>query len=241
MGDRRGPAVTAAAACAAVLALGACARLSPVLSPGPFATPAVATATPASSPGDGFTHAERIALRVWARTCDAYRNGSAWMLDATHAVTNRHVVEGATEIELTDYQGHAYTASVAEISPTDDLGLITIDGTFPEAGSLASAEPQPGEAVVATGFAQGGPLAALEGTLLGTRENQLDPDGAPIYSLRMHAEEGNSGSPVADTSGTVVGVLFSSDLDEVAGAVTLTRLTAFLADDARRTEVDATC
>ncbi|WP_062301456.1 S1 family peptidase [Demequina subtropica] len=241
MGDRRGHVAGVAAACAAVLALGACTPLGPVLSPGPYATPAVATATPASSPGDGFTHAERIALRVWARTCDAYRNGSAWMLDATHAVTNRHVIEGATVIELTDYQGREYVGTVAEFSRTDDLGLITIEGEFPEAGVLADDEPEPGDEVVATGFALGGPLATLEGTFIDRRENQLDPDGAPIYSLRMHAEEGNSGSPVTDAAGDVVGVLFSSDLDEVAGAVTLPRLAAFLADDAPRTEVDPSC
>ncbi|WP_062384626.1 S1 family peptidase [Demequina iriomotensis] len=234
MGDRRA-AVAVAAALALLLA--ACAPLGPP----PYATPAPVGATVASSGEDGFTHAERIALRVWARTCTAYRNGSAWMLDRTHAVTNRHVIEDATVIELTDYQGNAYHGTVAEYSESDDLALITIDGEFPARGTVAADEPDPGDELTAAGFALGGPLASVSGPFVERRVNELDPDGAQIYFVRMLAQEGNSGSPVVDAAGDVVGVLFSSDLEAFAGAVALPRLQAFLADDAERTRVDASC
>ncbi|SEJ46315.1 S1 family peptidase [Demequina mangrovi] len=226
---------TALVACAALLA--GCATLSPP----PFATPAPVEATAATDAGDGFTHAERIALRVWARTCDAYRNGSAWMLDETHAVTNRHVVADATVIELTDYQGNGYTGAAAEYAEDDDLALITIEGSFPEHGTVADEEPAPGDELTATGFALGGPLESVSGPFVESRENALDPDGAPIYFVRLLAQEGNSGSPVTDADGDVVGVLFSSDLEEFAGAVSLPRLQAFLTDEESRIPVDASC
>ncbi|WP_062297070.1 S1 family peptidase [Demequina maris] len=236
MGERRRLGVVALAlACAT--AVSACVPLAPP----PYATPSPVLATAAASSDDGFTHAERIALRVWAISCDAYRNGTAWMLDETHAVTNRHVVRDTTHIELTDYQGREYRVVSAEYSRDDDLALVTIDGTFPEAGTLASDEPALGDDLTVSGYALGGPLASVTGPYVDLRVNDLDPTGAEIYYLRLLAREGNSGSPVTDAAGDVVGVVFSSDGERYAGAVTLPRLEAFLADDAKRTEVDASC
>ncbi|WP_062318403.1 S1 family peptidase [Demequina maris] len=236
MGERRRLGVVALAlACAT--AVSACVPLAPP----PYATPSPVRATAAASSDDGFTHAERIALRVWAISCDAYRNGTAWMLDETHAVTNRHVVRDTTHIELTDYQGREYRVVSAEYSRDDDLALVTIDGTFPEAGTLAAEEPALGDDLTVSGYALGGPLASVTGPYVDLRVNDLDPTGAEIYYLRLLAREGNSGSPVTDGAGDVVGVVFSSDGEKYAGAVTLPRLEAFLADDARHTEVDASC
>ncbi|MDN4476214.1 serine protease [Demequina sp. SYSU T00192] len=240
MADRRrlgAAALALASGLALAPALAACVPLSPP----PYATPAPVEATATASSTDGFTHAERIALRVWAISCDAYRNGTAWMLDETHAVTNRHVVRDTTHIELTDYRGREYRAVAAEYSTDDDLALITIDGTFPEAGTVGEDEPALGDDLTVTGYALGGPLASVTGPYVELRENELDPDGAEIYFLQLLAREGNSGSPVTDADGDVVGVVFSSDGEEFAGAVTLPRLEAFLADDAERTEVDASC
>ncbi|WP_062465099.1 trypsin-like peptidase domain-containing protein [Demequina soli] len=236
MGEPRA-ARTGLIAALAALALAACVPLSPP----PYATPTPVAASSAASSGDGFTHAERITLRVWATTCDSYRNGTAWMLDRTHAVTNRHVVKGATDLELTDYQGRHYHATTAAYSTSDDLALITIDGTFPDAATIATDEPSPGDDLTVTGYALGGPLASVTGPYVGLRDDELDPGGPQIYYLRVLAKEGNSGSPVTDAAGDVVGVVFSSDSHEYAGAVTLPRLEAFLADEARLTEVRAAC
>ncbi|WP_062312816.1 S1 family peptidase [Demequina rhizosphaerae] len=236
MAERRRLGV-AALAVAAGVALAACAPLAPP----PYATPTPVEATATASSADGFTDSERIALRVWAISCDAYRNGTAWMLDETHAVTNRHVVRDTTLIQLTDYQGREYRVASAEYSTEDDLALITIDGTFPEAATIGEEEPAIGDDLTVSGYALGGPLASVTGPYVDLRVNDLDPTGAEIYYLRLLAREGNSGSPVTDAAGDVVGVVFSSDGEKYAGAVTLPRLEAFLADDAERTEVDASC
>ncbi|WP_062377442.1 S1 family peptidase [Demequina pelophila] len=228
-----------AAATVAALALGAtgCA-----LYPEAYAAPSptVAIAVPAD-PGDGFTPAEHAALRVWATTCDTFRNGTAWMLDQTTAVTNRHVVEEATEIHLSDYQGREYPVTSAAISTTDDLALITIDGSFPEPAPVAATEPEVGDALSASGYPYGGPLETLEGPLLGVTDNELDPDGAPVYLAQMGAQVGSSGSAVVDAAGDVVGVIFSSDGEAVTGVVTLPTLQRFLARDDARETVEATC
>ncbi len=234
MADRRATVVALLGA----LALAGCVPLAPP----PYATPApVEPSESTASSLDGFTHAERISLRVFATACDSYRTGTAWMLDETHAVTNRHVVEDTTDVELTDYRGTAYSASASAYSDTDDLALITIDGTFPEAGSLAEDEPLIGETLHVTGYAEGGPLATLTGPYVALRSNDLDPGGAPVYFVEVPARPGNSGSPLTDEEGGVVGVVFSANGEAFAGAITLDRLRTFLGDDAPRTVVDASC
>ena len=237
MTERRAAATLALACAAAVTVLAACVPLSPP----PYATPTPVRATPMADAGNGFSHAERLSLRVWATTCTSYRNGSAWMLDETHAVTNRHVVEGASVIELTDYRGTEYHATTAAYSDEDDLAIVTIDGAFPEAATIAEEEPEIGEALTVTGYALGGPLEALTGPYVALRENDLDPEGAHVYYVEVEAREGNSGSPVTTTDGEVVGVVFSSDGAEFAGVVTLERLRAFLDSDDDRVPVDGTC
>ena len=226
-----------AAAVAAILAIAACAPIAPP----PYSTPA--PLEPSSGPvtGDGFDGAELIALRVWTTTCDAYLNGSAWMLDQTHAVTNRHVVEGGTAIELTDYQGRSYRGIAAEQSDTDDLALITIDGTFPRAATIAAEPPAGGDVVSVSGFALGGPLATVEGRYLGPVADAINPGGPPIYSIRVEVREGNSGSPVTDEDGDVVGVVYSSDGASIGGAVALDRLEAFLAGETERSDAMTSC
>ncbi|MDN4477086.1 serine protease [Demequina sp. SYSU T00039] len=220
-----------------VLAVAGCAPLTPP----PYTTPVPVEVSAAPAVGDGFTGAELVALRVWTTTCDAFLNGSAWMLDESHAVTNRHVVEDGAEIELTDYQGNEYHGVAAEMSLTDDLALVTIEGSFPRAATVGTEEPAPGDTLSVSGFALGGPLATVTGRYQGLIENHLDPDGAAIYSIAVEVREGNSGSPVTDEAGAVVGVIFSSDGATMGGAVSLDRLMAFLDGDTDRADAMTTC
>lgn len=223
---------------AAALVLGGCATLAPSAYPTPQVRPVV---TPTAFSPDGFTHAERIALRVWSPSCEAYRNGSAWMLDATHAVTNRHVVEGASSLSVTDYQGVEYAVSEAAMSRTDDLALLTIDGELPRAATIAPDPPNPGEGVSMSGFTGGGPLETLTGAFVETRDDALNAEGAPVYFVSIAAREGDSGSALVDSNGEVVGVVYAADGGEYAGAVSLERLRAFLDNPEDREPVTASC
>jgi serine protease Do len=51
--------------------------------------------------------------------------GSGWIMDANGTiVTNNHVIEGATTITVTTYDGKTYTAQVINTDPTNDLAQI---------------------------------------------------------------------------------------------------------------------
>ncbi len=212
------------------------------LTPPPYETPsAQPVVTPTDASPDGFSAAERGALRVWSPTCDAYRNGSAWMLDATRAITNRHVVEGAETVRLTDYQGTSYTVTDVHMSADDDLAILTISDEFPHAATLAEAGPEVGDPVSMSGFTAGGPLETLSGPYIETRENGLDPEGANVYFVGIPAREGDSGSALVDVSGDVVGVIYAADGGDYAGAVTVDRVRAFLSSADSWEPVTADC
>lgn len=101
--------------------------------------------------------------------------GTGMILSAGGLVlTNNHVVEGATAIEVTDeLTGRTYTATVLGTDASADVALLRLDGasglttiTLDDDGDLAD-----GAAVTAIGNAQGtGDLVAAAGTVTDTEQ-----------------------------------------------------------------------
>ena len=235
-------AVTLAAASA--LALTSCASLpqGPAPLPSTF-IPQVSTSEVASAPGvlAGFTALERASMRVRVRTCTKYGTGSAWVLDEHHAVTNRHVVTGATDIALTSFDGHTYTGTSAVLDSSADLALITVKESFPDVATVADAEPNIGDVLKIAGYPEGQALAVTEGPFRARVDDSLENTKDKVYQIEAQSHHGNSGSPVANADGEVVGVLYASDDHDVSLAVTLPTLEDFLNDLGSATKVTAGC
>ena len=133
--------------------------------------------------------------------------GSGFMISADgYAVTNNHVVENATTVEVTFDDGKAYPAKVIGTDPRTDLALIKIDGNnFPHV-RLADKAPRVGDWVLAVGnpFGLGGTVTA---GIVSARGRDI---GAGPYDdfLQIDApvNKGNSGGPTFNTDGSVIGV-----------------------------------
>jgi serine protease Do len=133
--------------------------------------------------------------------------GSGFFISADgYAVTNNHVVEKATSVEVTTDDGKTHTAKVIGTDPRTDLALIKIDGgNFPFV-KLAETSPRIGDWVLAVGnpFGLGGTVTAgivsARGRDIGTGpyDDFLQID-APV-------NKGNSGGPTFNTEGSVIGV-----------------------------------
>ena len=189
----------------------------------------------------GFTRLEREALRVRVRTCSEYGTGSAFAIDATHAVTNRHVAEGATDITLTAYDGTVFEGTASALSGSADLALITIDGTFPNIAVLANTEPDLGDILTIAGYPKGEALATKEGPFEGHVLDTLQKNVDAVYQIDAESHPGNSGSAVANTLGSVTGVLYASDDVHTSYAVGLPALKEFLADPGSAHKLIAGC
>ena len=123
-----------------------------------------------------------------------------------YAVTNNHVVEKASTVEVTTDDGKTYSAKVIGTDPRTDLALIKIDGgNFPYV-KLADTPPRIGDWVLAVGnpFGLGGTVTA---GIVSARGRDI---GAGPYDdfLQIDApvNKGNSGGPTFNTDGNVIGV-----------------------------------
>jgi serine protease Do len=124
-----------------------------------------------------------------------------------YIVTNNHVVDHATEVEVTTSDGKTLDAKVIGTDPKTDLALLKVkgDGAFPFVG-FASQAPRVGDWVIAVGnpFGLGGTVTA---GIVSARGRDI---GSGPYDdfLQIDApvNHGNSGGPTFNTEGEVVGV-----------------------------------
>jgi serine protease Do len=121
-------------------------------------------------------------------------------------VTNNHVVDHATSVQVTTDDGAIYTAKVVGTDPTTDLALIKVEGKNDFAHvQFADRAPRIGEWVVAVGnpFGLGGTVTAgivsASGRDIGSGPYDYIQIDAPI-------NKGNSGGPAFDVNGNVIGV-----------------------------------
>lgn len=124
-----------------------------------------------------------------------------------YVVTNNHVVEKGTDIQVKMDDGRSLTAKVIGTDPKTDLALLKVneDGPFPYV-PLAGTAPRVGDWVVAVGnpFGLGGTVTA---GIVSARGRDI---GAGPYDDFIQVDapinKGNSGGPTFNLSGQVVGV-----------------------------------
>src|SRR6185295_12898109 len=90
--------------------------------------------------------AEEMVVRVRNVNCQGIAIGSGFALDPHTLLTNRHVLAGASQLEVSTWDGHDYQVSTAEVGALVDLGVATVQGALPRA-AYAYAEPVAGEGV----------------------------------------------------------------------------------------------
>jgi serine protease Do len=135
--------------------------------------------------------------------------GSGFIIDPSGiVVTNNHVVKDAKDVSVTLSDGDSYPAKIIGTDPKTDLAVIKISAGHPlpyvDLGSSASV--MPGEWVVALGnpFGLGGTVTAGIVSALGRDIG----DGPYDRFIQIDApiNEGNSGGPLFDQHGQVIGV-----------------------------------
>jgi len=139
--------------------------------------------------------------------------GSGWILDKDGIiVTNNHVVEGASSITVTMYDGSTYTVDQSAVftDGLNDLAIIQIDAqNLPAVTVGDSTALRVGEWMVAIGNALGQGIRATEGII--SRQGVTIPvaPGQTLYNLietTAAINPGNSGGPLVNLAGEVIGI-----------------------------------
>lgn len=153
-----------------------------------------------------------------AYACGVSMTGSGFVAAGDLVITNAHVVAGvdAPLVELPG--GRVREGRLIYIDPVDDLAVISVSGL--DAAPLEIADPaSPGAQAAVQGYPLGGPFTSSTAAVLSVGEVPV-PDIydrsvalRDVYALDADVRPGNSGGPLLDGEGRVVGVVFARGAD----------------------------
>lgn len=175
----------------------------------PVAPPDAAIATDPDVLGAG-----RSVVRVLGTACGLGIEGSGWAVQPGVVVTNAHVVAGSGDTTVTTQGGVELDATPIYYEAGDDLALLRIGANLP--ALPISDRRESGSGVAVLGYPENGPYAVAPARLGDTRATISEdsygngPVERTIVALRGSVRSGNSGGPLVDAGGRVVGTVFAA-------------------------------
>lgn len=125
-------------------------------------------------------------------------------------VTNSHVVQRAGELAIRLVDGRSLEASVVGDDPATDLAVVKVDaGGLPYVALDRPSPARPGQLVVAIGNPLGFQSTVSTGVISAIGRALRGPGGRRIDNVVQHTaplNPGNSGGPLCDSAGRLVGV-----------------------------------
>jgi putative serine protease PepD len=148
--------------------------------------------------------------------------GSGFVYDTEgHVITNQHVVDGAETVTVTFANGKEYSARVVGGDPSTDIAVIDVDAPASELKPLRLADSsavEVGDGVVAIGSPYGLEQTVTAGIVSAVNRQITSPNSFAIDdAIQTDAaiNHGNSGGPLLDMDGDVVGV--NSQIESESG------------------------
>jgi len=148
--------------------------------------------------------------------------GSGFVYDEQgHVITNQHVVDGAETVKVTFWNGKTYDAKVVGSDPSTDVAVIDVDApaSVLEPLELAnSSQVEVGDGVIAIGSPFGLEQTVTTGIVSALHRQISSPNNFAIDdAIQTDAaiNHGNSGGPLLDVNGDVVGV--NSQIESESG------------------------
>jgi len=172
--------------------------------------------------------------------------GSGFIIDGgKYVITNNHVIANTGKIAVRNGNGEVRKAQVREVAKEDDLALLELSTPFPDAYAITFSQmndANTGRSAVVMGY----PMASV----LGWRQPSLTEgivskfsglgDNPNLFQLTSKMNKGNSGGPIFDRRGQLIGIavakLDTTKIYETKGtlpedvnfAIKVSRLLSFL-------------
>jgi S1-C subfamily serine protease len=175
--------------------------------------------------------------------CRKSVEGTGFVYAPERVMTNAHVVAGVDEpkVAVGDEQ---LDATVVLFDPATDVAVLAVPGLGRSPLPFAREPADSGDDALVLGYPQDGPFDVQAARVRGT----LDARGEDIYgrttvtreiyALRSLVRQGNSGGPLLDPQGRVIGVIFAAaaDDEQVGYALTVDEVAAEAQQGARATQ-----
>ena len=140
-------------------------------------------------------------------------HGSGFIVgDGKYVITNQHVIEGAKKIAVRNGTGKVTNASVAAFSKDYDLAILELASPYPKNFSIDSKSfeiPKAGDDVISIGYPGIG-ITFEQPTITQGIISKVFDDEMGIFLTTAAINSGNSGGPLFNLNGKLVGVSFAA-------------------------------
>jgi len=143
--------------------------------------------------------------------------GSGFLIDTQgHILTNNHVIEGATTVQVALSNGNTVDGKVLGTDPVDDLAVVSVDPS-----AVAGITPLklgdssvvvPGQMAIAIGNPLGFTDSITVGVISGLNRSVPSTNLRGMLQTDAAINPGNSGGPLLDDQGNVIGINTAAEI-----------------------------
>ena len=168
-----------------------------------------------------------LKVRGKAPSCSRLLEGSGFVIGPERVITNAHVIAG-TDDDVVEVGKGQLNAHVVYYDPEIDIAVLAVPGLTVQPLALDQRETSSGQDAIVLGYPLDGPYTA-KAARIRQRIQLTGPDiyGAQkvtrdVFTLRSMVKSGNSGGPLIDPSGRVIGLIFGAAVDDPETGFALT-------------------
>lgn len=147
----------------------------------------------------------------FGQTVESASSGSGFIITTDgYIVTNHHVIDGASSVKVTLYDGKTYDATVVGSDEDYDIAVLKIAATGLQTVTLGDSDKlNVGDHVMAIGNPLGELTFSMSGGMVSCVNRAINVDGTPFNMIQTDASinPGNSGGPLFNSYGEVVGIV----------------------------------
>ncbi|WP_447005235.1 MarP family serine protease [Saccharothrix isguenensis] len=169
-----------------------------------------------------------LKVRGRAPSCSRALEGTGFVIAPERVMTNAHVVAGTTEVTVEVGLGQ-FDATVVHYDPQTDIAILAVPDLQAVPLEFRTDEIAQGEDGIVLGYPLDGPYTASEARVRERIPMLRGPDiydaqtvTRDVYTVRAKVRSGNSGGPLVDPQGRVMGVVFGAAVDDQETGFVLT-------------------
>lgn len=186
-------------------------------------------------------------VKIEGQGCGGIVEGSGFIAGNNIVVTNAHVVAGISTPYVSDSAG-THPATAIWFDPNLDMAVLRVDHLTGKALPISAEIVDSGTPGVVLGYPNGGGFSAKaaavieEFTATGRNIYNAGNTNREIYEIKADIVPGNSGGPLVDKNGTVIGVVFaqSTAYNHVGYALTTPQVNQELAQATKQNRAVST-
>ena len=150
-------------------------------------------------------------VNIFGQPVQAASSGSGFILSSDgYILTNYHVVQDASSVQVTTYGGDTFQAQVIGGDADYDIAVLKVSASGLQRAVLGNSDTlNVGDRVLAIGNPLGELTFSLSGGMVSSVNRAINVSGTPFHMIQTDTSinPGNSGGPLLNTSGEVVGIV----------------------------------